>query len=188
MALRRCPTCAALFGINAGVFDQNLAYSDVCLRLFIDRERGCEVLALNSGIDVTSTGELQLIKTINRSDSGNDLFRNLPGRFAQLLGQLKSERERVFAKFNARRLLDDNLRQIETVVALQKVANLLGKPAFQMTIQEFLEAADENSDCSRGRAARQFDGVGTLPYDENQSLVIGRWSFVIGQRLPRTSH
>jgi hypothetical protein len=163
------------------MLDQNFARWNVDLRLFIGCERGCEDLALDSGIDVASPGKLQPLKTFDRADAGNDLFRNLPGRLAQLLGQLKSKRERVFAKFNARRLLDDNLRQIETVVALQEVADLLGKPAFQMTIQESLDAVDENSDCSRGRAARRFDGVGTLPYDENQSW--GRGSFVIGRRL-----
>jgi pyridinium-3,5-bisthiocarboxylic acid mononucleotide nickel chelatase len=43
---------------------------------------------------------------------------------------------------------------------------------FQMAIQEFLDVAGENSDCSRGRAAQRFDGMCTLPYDENQSLVL----------------
>jgi hypothetical protein len=128
----------SLVRINAGVLDQNLARWDVGLRFLIGRERGSEDLALDAGIDIASTGKLQLLKTFNRSDASNDLFRNLPGRFAQLLGQLKGERERIFAKFNARRLLDDNLLQIETVVALQEVANLLGKPAFQMAIQESL--------------------------------------------------
>jgi len=55
---------------------------------------------------------------------------------------------------------------------------LLGKPAFQMTIQESLEAIKENSDCSRGHAAQRFDAICTLPYDENQPLAVRCWSFV----------
>src|ERR1700685_1036168 len=55
---------------------------------------------------------------------------------------------------------------------MQKLANSLGETAFQMTIQESLEAVDENSDCSRAPAAQRFDAICTLPYDENQALVV----------------
>src|SRR5580658_9557521 len=54
-----------------------------------------------------------------------------------------------------------------------------------MTIQESLEAVDENSDCSRGYAAQRFDAMCMLPYDENQPLV-GRRRLLIApsSRLP----
>ena len=90
------------------------------------------------------------------------------GRLEQLEGN----------KFDPGRLLDHDLRQIETVGALQELADLLDKLAFQMAIQESLEAVQENSDCSRGRVTQRFDGVCTLPYDEKS--VVCRWSFAVG--------
>jgi len=79
-------------------------------------------------------------------------------------------------QINPRRLLDDNSEKFKPVILTQKVADLLREPAFQMTIQECLEVIGENSDCSRGRTAWRFDGMCTLPYDENQLLVFGRTS------------
>src|SRR5208282_2701270 len=129
------PDVRGFVRINAGVFDQNLAGWNVGLRFFIGSERGGENLALQSGIDVACPSKLQLLKPLDQSNGRNDLFGNLPRRLAQLLGQLKGKWQRIFAKFHSRRLLDDDLRQVETVAALQKLAYLLGKPAFQMTIQ-----------------------------------------------------
>jgi hypothetical protein len=39
---------------------------------------------------------------------------------------------------------------------------------------------EEDSDCSRERESGRFDGIGSVPYDENQSLVVGRSSLVVG--------
>src|SRR5271165_1278356 len=124
--------------INTGVLDQNLARMNTALWPFIGSQRGCEVLALNAGIDVSSSGKFQRLKTFDWSDAGYDLFSNLPGRLSQLLRQFKSKRQRVFAKLDPGRLLDHDPRQIETVVALHKLAYLLGKPMFQLTVQEAL--------------------------------------------------
>src|ERR1700678_649240 len=53
---------------------------------------------------------------------------------------------------------------------MQKLANSLGEPAFQMTIQESLEAVDENSDCSRAPSAS-----GLTPSARFPMMKIRRW-------------
>ena len=98
-----------LVWIDAGVLDQNFAGRNLGLRSFIGGERGSKLFALDSCVDVASTCEFEPLKVINRPDAGDNLFRNLSGRLAQLLGQLKSKWQCIFAKLDPRRLLDDDL-------------------------------------------------------------------------------
>src|ERR1700690_1507769 len=127
-----------LVGVNTGVLDQNLACWNIDLRFFIGSESAGKLFGLDPGIDVASPGKLQLLKTIDQPNAGQDFFSNLPGWLAQLLGQFKGKGQSILAEFDPGRLLDHNLRQVEIVAAAQKVAYLLGKPVFQMTVQESL--------------------------------------------------
>ena len=83
------PDVRGLVGINAGVLNQNLARWNVGSRFFIGGERGGKLPAHDSGIDVASSGNFQLLKPIDWPHAANNLFGNLPRRLPQLLGQLE---------------------------------------------------------------------------------------------------
>ena len=129
------PDVRGLVGINAGVLNENLALGNIGLGLFISKERGGHLGALDAGVDVSSAGNLKLLETVYRADASDNLFGDLAGRFAQLLGELEGERHGVLAELDLRRLLDHDLGNVELVAAAQKIADMLGKTALERTIQ-----------------------------------------------------
>ncbi len=90
---------------------------------------------LTAGIDVAGAGEFQFLKTFDRADSGDDFLGNLARRLAQFLGEIECQGQRVLPQLDARRLLDDDPGQLECIGATEKVAYVVGEPAFQVAIQ-----------------------------------------------------
>src|SRR5450432_2075430 len=84
-------------------------------------------LAVDPGIDVSGAGDLKFLKPWNLAQSRHNLFRDLTGRFAQLLGQLKAQRQRVLAQPDVGRLIDHDPRQLNVILPLQQVTNALDK-------------------------------------------------------------
>ena len=125
----------SLVGINAGMLDQNLAGWNGGMWGFAGGKSRGKLVATNAGVDVASPGEFQLLKTLDRADSSDDLLGDLARGLAQLLGKIKGQRQRVFAQVDTRRLFNDDSRQVEPIAATQKVAHMIGKPAFQMAVQ-----------------------------------------------------
>ncbi len=107
-----------LVGIDARVLDQHFAGRDFLPWLLIRRQRGCDLGPIHADVDVSSPGHFEFFEAGYRADSGDDFLGNLAGRFAELAGKLKGNRQRVFAQLNFRRLLDDNIGQIEGIGAL----------------------------------------------------------------------
>jgi hypothetical protein len=127
----------SLIGIDAGMLNQNLSVRRFGAKLFAFHKRGRHGASINPGVNVSRPGDLKLLKSLNPSDSLNNLFRDFSRRFPQLLCQLKRKGQRKLAEFHLRRLLDDNPFGLDTVLATQKVAHVLGQPALQMSVQEF---------------------------------------------------
>jgi hypothetical protein len=102
----------------------------------IDRgERRGQLGAAYANIDVAAARHLEFLKAGNRADPGDDLFGNLARSLAQLAREFESERQRVLAKFDLRRLLDNDVRDFQVVSATQKLAQMLDQQAFQISIQ-----------------------------------------------------
>ncbi len=136
MALRRCPICAALLGLMLECSTRILPGGSSTLRLLIgSQSSGCDGGAVDAGVDVSRAGKLELFKTFDRTNAGDDFFGNFARRLAELLGEFEGEGERVFSHLDLGRLLDDDAGQVEIVGAAQEIAHLLGKTAFEMTIQ-----------------------------------------------------
>ncbi len=126
-----------LIGIDAGVLNQNLAGGDFGPRLFVGN-KGCgQFFAPEPRVDIARARQFQFLKAWNGADPVDDFFRNLARGLAQLLGQLKSQRQCVLAELHFGWLFDDDFRQIQIVGATQKFAHVLGQPSFEMAIQEF---------------------------------------------------
>jgi hypothetical protein len=69
------------------------------------------------------------------ADTGNNVFRNLAWGLPELLGQFKSQRQRVLTHLHLRWLLDDNVWLVYVVGALQKLAHVLREAALQSSVQ-----------------------------------------------------
>src|SRR5215470_8689857 len=124
-----------LVGIDAGVLDQNFSCWNLGRRLAI-RGQGCsDEVALDSRVDVTGSGEFDLVETLDRTKAGNDLLGNLARGFTQLFRQLEGERQSILAERGVGWLLDDDLGKTEIVGLAQEVAHALGQPALQMLVQ-----------------------------------------------------
>src|SRR4051812_42749706 len=93
----------SLIGIDTGVLDENLVTCS-CL-LLASEDCLTHLSAVNFGIDVTGTGDLELLESRDFSQIGDHLFSYLAGSLAQLLGQFKREGECEFAHLNLGRLI-----------------------------------------------------------------------------------
>jgi hypothetical protein len=71
------------------------------------------------------------------AQSGNNFFRDLAWRLAQLLGKFKAQRQRVFTQADVRRLVHHDPWQFHIILPLQKVANALDKLLLQLQVQVF---------------------------------------------------
>ncbi len=90
----------------------------------------------SEAIAVARASDLHFFKAFDWPDFSDDLFRDLAWRLAKFFGQLEGERKSVLPEFDFGWLLDDDPRQIEVVGTSQEVTHMLGKPVFQMTVQE----------------------------------------------------
>ena len=116
-----------LIGINAGVLDQNLfaAGRPRLRRLWIKQEPR-RFFAVDLGIDVTRARDRKLFKSRHLSQPGNDFFRDLARRLPQLLGQLKTQRQRILTQADVRRLIDHHARQFKHHIAASEGRELVG--------------------------------------------------------------
>ena len=180
------PDMRCFIGIDAGMFDEHFAGGNIrgrrsiCGRTASERkiggERRGQLGAAYANVDVPAAGHFKLLKAGNRADPGDDLFGNLARRFAKLPRKFESDRQRILAKFDLRRLLDDDVRDFQVVSAAQKLAQMIDQPAFQMSIQGCPLTYRRNSDSNKPVAGSEFDGGKSVPYDERS--VVDRWSLV----------
>ncbi len=95
-------------GIDAGMFDER-TNAGVDRRL---RRRGncryCRA-SIQPRVDVAGAGDLEASKTVNRADLGDELFGNFLGGLFQPPREFEGQRQRIFAEFDLRRLLDDQI-------------------------------------------------------------------------------
>jgi hypothetical protein len=87
------------------------------------------------GIDVACSRNLKSPETLNLPQPRYDLFRDLPGRLAQLLCQLEAQRQSVLTQPNIRRLVNHDPGQIKIVLPLEQVANPLTELLLKFQIQ-----------------------------------------------------
>src|ERR1019366_2269424 len=92
--------------------------------------------AVHAHIDVSPARHLEFLKAVNRTHPGADLFGNLARSLAQFSCELESDRQRILAKLDFWRLLDDDASVFQAVSAAQKLAQMLDQPAFQISVQE----------------------------------------------------
>ena len=133
MALRRWPMCAALLGLmlvcSTRILPGRCDIGHAAVRGRAIRA-AASCFAVDPGVDVARARDLQLLEALEAADPGDNFFGDLARCLAQLLGQFESERQGVLAQLHLGRLLDDDLRQIETRRCAQKVAHVLGEPSF----------------------------------------------------------
>src|SRR5215471_17292935 len=128
---------SGLVGIDAGVFDQNFLRSGWSLLVGSFRQKQlCCAGAIQAGIDVSSPGNLKFRKPRHVAQCGDDLLSDLAWRLAQLLCQLKAERQRVFPQADIRRLIYHDSRQVQIVLLLQNLADALNELMLKFQVQE----------------------------------------------------
>ena len=133
--IAQMPDMRRFVRVDRGVLHQNLAgvrRRHRCFRSTDDlARRRC---ALDSGIDVTRSGDFEASESLWRRQFSNDLFGDLAGSLAQTLRQLKAERQSILAHLGLGRLLDHNVQKIDVlkfdpVLAAQKIAEVLDETA-----------------------------------------------------------
>src|SRR5439155_2608770 len=124
-----------LVGIDTRVLDQNFAGRPVRSRLLVRSKCRGESSAVHTSIDITGAGHLKFFEALDLVNAGNNFLRDLAWRLAHFAGKFKGQRSRVLPKFHGRRLLDDNLRQIDAICTTQKIAQTLCQTMFQNLIQ-----------------------------------------------------
>ena len=125
-----------LVGIDAGVLDQHLAKRGGRHPDLIGDKRGRKLSTVHPNIDVARSGDLELLNARYRTDACDDLLGNLARRLAQFARQFEGNRECVLPELDLRRLLDDDVRNLELIGSAQELAHGFGQPAFQVSIQE----------------------------------------------------
>ena len=65
--------------------------------------------AIDANVDVAGAGDFEFLNAGDGADAGDDLLGNLARSLAQLAGQFEGDGERILAKLDFRRLLDDDI-------------------------------------------------------------------------------
>src|SRR5229473_8229678 len=113
------PDMRRFVGIDARVLDQHLAGGNVGGQGSIRGKRRSQLSAANADVDVPGARYLKFLEAWNRTDAGNDLLGNLARRLAKFLCELESQRQRILAKLDFRRLLDDDVRDFQVIRTTQ---------------------------------------------------------------------
>ena len=100
-----------LVGIDAGVLDQNFAARHFDFGLSIGGQSGGQGRTIDPGIDIARAGEFEFLEAFDRTESGDDFLRDFARGLAELLGEFKSQGQRVLSEFDFGGLLDDDLGQ-----------------------------------------------------------------------------
>jgi sulfur transfer protein SufE len=98
-------------------------------------KRRSQLSAAYADVDVPGTRYLKFLEAGNRADPGDDFFRNFVRRLAKFPGKFKSDRQRILAKFDFRRLFHNDVRYFQVVSMAQKLTQTLDQPTFQISIQ-----------------------------------------------------
>src|ERR1035437_8618293 len=114
---------------------EHFAGGNICIWGSIGDESRGQLGAAYANVDVSGASHLEFLKAGNRTDPGDDLFGNFARRLAKFSGEFESDRQRVLAEFDFRRLLDDDVRDFQVVSTTQKLAQMFDQSAFQMSIQ-----------------------------------------------------
>ena len=95
-------------------------------RFAIEQQSRC-FFPVDPSVDVTCARDFKFFKARHLAEPGNHLLCDLAWRLAQLLGQLKAQRQCIFTQTDVGRLIDHNARQFHIILLLQEVSNALGK-------------------------------------------------------------
>src|SRR5580658_2395696 len=117
------------------MFDQYFTRWNLRRWRLICEQRRCHLRPIHADVDVSAARHFELFKSWNRTDSGNNLFRDLPWSLAQFAGQFKSKWKRVLAKFDFGWLLHDNIRSLQAVSPQQECPQMFDQSPFQKSIQ-----------------------------------------------------
>src|SRR5512140_1189840 len=112
-------------GIDAGMFDENLARGCLDNRLLVASQCDGEGSSIHAGIDVSCTRNLKLLETLDRANPRDEFLGDLARRLPEFLGQIERQGQRVLSELHFRRLLDDAPLQFYSVLLTQKLAYLL---------------------------------------------------------------
>ena len=119
------------------MLDQNLpgrrSWRDRCLR-----RESCKSVTIQTDIDVTRARHFQFLDALDRANSSDNFFGDFTRRFAQSLGQLESQRQCIFAKVDAWRLLDHDASRFSAIGLAQEFLHLLGQPLCNETVHVIL--------------------------------------------------
>ena len=121
-------------GIDAGVLDQDFVFTLDLVRRW--REHlAHEFATIEARVDVSSAGYFKRLYAGNVSQSGYEFLRRLPRRLAQALRQIEGNGQGVLAKRDLRRLLDDDILEIELMVVTQPTTDTFGKNLLEVKVQ-----------------------------------------------------
>ena len=173
------PDMRRLVGIDAGMLDQHFARGNLRHRSPVRRQLRRHFGAVHANVNVAAARHFEFFKAGNRADPGHDLLRNLARSLAQLARQFEGEGQRVLAKFDFRRLLDHDRRDLQVVSAAQKLAQMLDQTAFQISIQEVLERIEGTVILTNSRAVASLTVTRLAPMMKIrlESIVVGRRPF-----------
>src|SRR6202521_6345563 len=107
------PDMRRLVRINTRMLDQHFAGGNIRRRGAIRSKGHSQLSAVYANIDVPSASHLEFLKARNRTDPSDDFFGNLARRLAKFPGKFESNRQRILAKFDFRRLLHDDVRYFQ---------------------------------------------------------------------------
>ena len=102
--------CAALFGLMLVCSTMIFSVDCSTATRLRSEEAGAVRGAVEADIDVAVAGHFQRRDALDQTDLGNQLLRDFLRRLAQLLRQLKRDRNGQFAEVRLLGLLNDDLR------------------------------------------------------------------------------
>ena len=139
--IAQMPDVRRLVGIDAGVFDQNLAADvgrafaivarDFRLRVAAG-QRLRSVIALQARVDIAGARHFKPLEAIRQRHFRRNLFGDLARRLAQTLGQLERQRERELAHLHRWRLVDDDIGHLDLILLAQKGAHGVWRVVFDV--------------------------------------------------------
>ncbi len=128
--IAQMPDMRSLVRVDRRVLHQHLAGVRRRHRFFhATDDLARRLRAVDSGIDVAGSGDLEATESLRRRQFSDDLFGDLAGSLAQPLRQLKAERQSILAHLGLGRLLDHNVLNFYLILAAQKIADVLDETA-----------------------------------------------------------
>src|SRR6202171_6608335 len=120
-SVAKMPDMRRLVGINARMLNKHFTRRNIGGRRLICSQRRSQLSTGYANVNVPGASHLESCNTRNRADPSDDFVGNLARRLAKFPGKFESDRQRILAKFDFRRLLHDDVRYFQAVSAAQKL-------------------------------------------------------------------